>query len=63
MSDVTEKMLEEQIAERENLTAVELTEQELKEVNGSWGDFFPFNNSTAFAVTTVAFTNNNNCIW
>jgi hypothetical protein len=63
MSDVTEKMLEEQIAERENLTAVELTEQELKEVNGSWGDCFPFNNSTAFAVTSIAFTNNNSGIF
>jgi len=60
MSNVTEKMYEEQ----ENLTAVELTDQELEEVNGAWGDFFcPFNNSTSLAVTSIAFTNNNSGIW
>jgi hypothetical protein len=59
MSDVTEKMYEEQ----ENLTAVELTDQELEEVNGAWGDFCPFNNSTSLAVTSIAFTNNNSGIF
>jgi hypothetical protein len=44
---------------------VELTEQELEAINGAWGDdFFPFNNSTSLAVSTIAFsTNNNNCCW
>ena len=59
MSDVTEKMYEEQ----ENLTAVELTDHELEEVNGAWGDFCPFNNSTSLAVTSIAFTNNNSGIF
>jgi hypothetical protein len=60
MSDVTEKMIEEQ----ENLTVVELTDQELEEVNGAWDDFFcPFNNSTSLAVTSIAFTNNNSGIF
>jgi len=60
MSDVTEKMIEEQ----ENLTAVELTDQELEEVNGAeFGCFFPFNNSQSLAVTSIAFTNNNSGIF
>ncbi|HEY4034725.1 MAG TPA: hypothetical protein VGL94_12245 [Ktedonobacteraceae bacterium] len=59
MSDVTEKMIEEQ----ENLTVVELTDQELEEVNGAWGDFCPFNNSTSLALTTIAFTTNNGGIF
>jgi hypothetical protein len=58
MSDVTEKMFEEKTANREELTAVELTEKELEAVSGAF-----FNNSTAFAVTTIAFTQNNNCVW
>jgi hypothetical protein len=60
MSVVTEKMYDEQ----ENLTVVELTDQELEEVNGAWGDdFCPFNNSTSLALTTIAFTTNNNSIF
>jgi len=60
MSDVTEKMIEEQ----ENLTVVELTDQELEEVNGAeFGCCFPFNNSQSLAVTSIAFTNNNSGIW
>ena len=59
MSDVTEKMYEEQLRGQENLTVVELTDQELEEVNGAWGDFCPFNNSTSLALTTIAFTTNN----
>jgi len=62
MSDVTEKMYEEQLRDQENLT--ELTDQELEEVNGAWGDFFcPFNNSTSLAVTSIAFTTNNGGIF
>jgi hypothetical protein len=64
MSDVTEKMYEEQLRDQENLTVVELTDRELEEVNGAWGDFFcPFNNSTSLAVTSIAFTNNNSGIF
>jgi len=63
MSNVTEKMYEEQLRDRENLTAVELTEKELENVNGTWGDFCPFNNSTSLAVTSIAFTNNNSGIF
>jgi hypothetical protein len=64
MSDVIEKILDQQLHEREDLTAVELTDQELEEVNGAWGDFFcPFNNSTSLAVTSIAFTNNNSGIF
>jgi hypothetical protein len=59
MRDVTEKMIEEQ----ENLAVVELNDQELEEVNGAWGDFCPFNNSTSLAVTSIAFTNNNSGIF
>jgi len=64
MSDVTEKMLDQKLIDRENLTAVELTEKELEEVNGAdfgWG--CPFNNSTSLALTTIAFTTNNSGIW
>jgi len=64
MSDVTEKMLDQKLVDRENLTAVELTEKELEEVNGAeFGCCFPFNNSTSLALTTIAFSNNNSGIW
>jgi len=63
MSDVTEKMFEEQLREQENMAVVELNDQELEEVNGAWGDFCPFNNSTSLAVTSIAFTNNNSGIF
>jgi len=64
MSNVTEKMYEEQIRDRENLIVVELTEEELEEVNGAeFGCCFPFNSSQSLAVTSIAFTNNNSGIW
>jgi len=56
MSDVSEKMFDEQ-------QTVELTEEELEEVTGAWGDFFPSNNSTSLAVTSIAFTTNNSSCW
>ncbi len=61
MSDVMKKISDQELHEQEDLTVVELTEQELDEVTGAWyGDgFFPFNNSTSLAVTSIAFTNNN----
>jgi hypothetical protein len=59
-----EKIIDQELQKREDLTVVELTDQELEEVNGAWGDcFFPFNNSTSLAVTSIAFTNNNSSIW
>ncbi len=59
MSDVTKNMYDEQI--REDLTVVELTDKELDEITGAWdGGFFPSNNSTSLAVTSIAFTTNNN---
>jgi len=63
MSNVTEKMLDQKLVDRENLTAVELTEKELEEVNGAEFGCFPFNNSTSLAVTSIAFTNNNSGIF
>jgi hypothetical protein len=58
-------MYDEQI--REDLTVVELTDKELDEVTGAWdggfGPFFPYNNSTSLAVTSIAFTTNNNNSW
>jgi hypothetical protein len=42
---------------------IELTDQELEGVTGAWG-FFPTSNNTSLAVTTIAFTtNNNSCMW
>jgi len=56
MSDVTKEILDQELT-----TVIELTDNELEEVNGGWGGFFPqSNNSTAFAVTSVAFSQNNN---
>jgi len=64
MSDVMKKIFDQKLYEQEDLTAVELTESELKEVNGAeFGCFFPFANSTSFAITSLAFTNNNTGIW
>ena len=58
MSDVTKNICDEQI--REDLTVVELTDKELDEVTGAeFPFFFPFNNSTSLAVTSIAFSNNN----
>jgi len=59
MSDVTEKQLDQKLIDRENLTAVELTEKELEEVSGADFGWCPFNNSTSLALTTIAFTTNN----
>ncbi len=63
MSDVIEKILERKLQEQEDLAVVELTEKELEEVNGAEWGFFPFNNSTSLAVTSIAFTNNNSGIF
>jgi hypothetical protein len=64
MSDVMEKILGQKLQEQEDLTVVEITEQELEEVNGAqFGCFFPFNNSSSFAITSLAFTNNNSGIF
>lgn len=66
MSDVMKKILDHGLPKQEDQTVVELTEKELKEVNGAWFDgFFPsaFNNSTSLAVTSLAFTNNNSGIF
>jgi hypothetical protein len=59
MSDVTEKMHDQKLIDRENLTAVELTDKELEKVTGAEFGFLPFNNSQSLAVTTIAFTTNN----
>ncbi|HEY4034722.1 MAG TPA: hypothetical protein VGL94_12230 [Ktedonobacteraceae bacterium] len=64
MSDVMNKILDQKLQNQEDLTIVEVTENELEEVNGAWGDdFCPFNNSTSLAVTSIAFTNNNSGIF
>jgi len=64
MSDVMNKILDQKLQNQEDLTIVEVTEKELEEVNGAeFGCFFPFNNSTSLAVTSIAFTNNNSGIW
>jgi hypothetical protein len=63
MSDVMNKILDQELQNQEDLTIVEVTEKELEEVNGAWGDFCPFNNSTSLAVTSIAFTNNNSGIF
>ena len=55
MSDVTKEILDQELA-----TVIELTDNELEDVNGGWGMFPENNNSTAFAVTSVAFSNNQN---
>ena len=65
MSDVTKNICDEQI--REDLTVVELTDKELDEVTGAWcdgfGPFFPYNNSTSLAVTSIAFSTNDGGYW
>jgi hypothetical protein len=55
MSDVTKEILDQELT-----TVIELTDTELEDVNGGWGMFPQNNNSTAFAVTSVAFSQNNN---
>lgn len=64
MSDVIEKMLDQEIGDRKDLVAVELTEKELETVNGSWFGFgFPFTQNQSFALTSLATSNNNAGIW
>jgi hypothetical protein len=64
MSDVMERTFAQKSHKQEDLKVVELTEQELEEVNGAWFPFFfPFNNSTSLAVTSIAFTNNNSGVF
>jgi len=64
MSDVTEKMIDRGLVNREDLVAVELTEKELETVNGGeFGFGFPFATNQSLALTTLAFTNNNTGIW
>jgi hypothetical protein len=56
MSNVTNEILDQELA-----TVIELTDNELDGVNGGWGGFQQQqNNSTAFAVSTIAFSQNNN---
>jgi len=55
MSDVTKEILDQELT-----TVIELTDTELEDVNGGWGMFPQNSNSTAFAVTSVAFSNNQN---
>jgi hypothetical protein len=60
MSDVTEKKLDQKVVDCGDLVAVELTEKELEKVSGAeWGFGFPFTTNQSFALTTLAFTNNN----
>ena len=60
MSDVTEKKLDQKVVDRKDLAAAELTEKELEKVNGAeFGFGFPFTANQSFALTTLAFTNNN----
>ncbi len=64
MSDVTEKKLDQKVVDCESSVAVELTEQELEEVSGAeFGFGFPFTANQSFALTTLAFTNNNTGIF
>jgi bacteriocin-like protein len=60
MSNMIENIIDQKMLDQEQLTAVELTDKELESINGGWGFFPQSNNSTAFAVTTIAFSNNNN---
>ena len=46
MSDVMKKIIDQELHEQEDLTVVELTEQDLDEVTGAWyGDGYPFSHS------------------
>ena len=64
MSDVMKKILDDELHNQEDQTVVELTEHELEEITGTqFGCFFPFANSSSFAITSLAFTNNNTGIW
>jgi len=55
-----ENILDQKMFDLKQLTAVELTDKELESVNGAGGFFPESNNSTAFAVTTIAVSQNNN---
>ena len=60
MSDVMKKILDHELHKQEDQTVVELTENELEEVTGTeFGFGFPFTTSNSFAITSLAFTNNN----
>ncbi len=60
MSDVTKKILD-----REHLTAIELTDQDLDKVNGGqFGCFFPFFGfGSSFALTSIAFAGGFGGFW
>jgi hypothetical protein len=60
MSDVTTEILDQELT-----TVIELTDTELEDVDGGWGFFPQNNNSTAFSVSSIAFSQNNNenCPW
>lgn len=62
MSNMIENILDQKLFDQKQLMAVELTDKELESINGAgFGGFSPqSNNSTAFAVTTIAFSQNNN---
>ncbi len=64
MSDVMKKIFDDELHNQEDQTVVELAEHELEEVTGTeWGCFFPFTQSNSFAITSLAFTNNNSGIF
>jgi len=64
MSDVTEKMIDQELVNREELVVVELTEKELEKVNGAeFGFGFPFTQNQSFALTSLATSNNNAGVW
>jgi len=60
VSNMIENILDQKMFDLKQLTAVELTDKELESVNGAGGFFPESNNSTAFAVTTITFSQNNN---
>lgn len=60
MSDVTEKMHDQKIVDREDLAAVDLTEKELEKVNGAeFGFGFPFTQNQSLGLTSLATSNHN----
>ena len=60
MSYTIENILDQKLFDQKQLMTVELTDKELESINGAGGFFPQSNNSTAFAVTTIAFSQNNN---
>jgi hypothetical protein len=55
-----ENIIDQKQFDQELLMTVELTDTELESINGAGGFFPQSHNSTAFAVTTIAFSQNNN---